>query len=142
MTKENNLERFTDAQQSVYQTALLEVKKGRKQSHWMWFIFPQVLGLGFTETSRFYGIKDLKEADAYLGHPVLGSRLIEISNELLRLQSDDARQVFGTPDDLKLKSSMTLFSLLPNTNPVFEQVLAKFYNGEKDRKTVQIVKKS
>jgi uncharacterized protein (DUF1810 family) len=142
MTKENNLERFTDAQQSVYQTALLEVKKGRKQSHWMWFIFPQVLGLGFTETSRFYGIKDLKEADAYLGHPVLGSRLIEISNELLRLQSDDARQVFGTPDDLKLKSSMTLFSLLPNTNPVFEQVLAKFYNGEKDHKTVQIVKKS
>jgi uncharacterized protein (DUF1810 family) len=139
MTNSNNLERFIDAQLSVYPTAFSEVKNGRKQSHWMWFIFPQIKGLGLTETSMFYGIKDLNEANEYLSHPVLGSRLIEISNELLKLPGSDARQIFGTPDDLKLKSSMTLFAAIPNTNPIFEQVLEKFYGGTVDQKTLTIL---
>jgi uncharacterized protein (DUF1810 family) len=139
MTNSSNLERFIDAQMSTYQNAFSEVKIGRKQGHWMWFIFPQIKGLGFTETSMFYGIKDLNEANEYLSHPVLGSRLVEISNVLLELPDSDARQIFGTPDDLKLKSSMTLFAAVPNTNPVFEQVLEKFYGGTVDQKTLTIL---
>lgn len=139
MTKENNLKRFIDAQQADYQTALSEVKHGRKQSHWMWYIFPQIQGLGFSETSKFYAIKDIIEAEEFLKHPVLGSRLINICNELLALKSNDANKIFGSPDDVKLKSSMTLFSSLPDTNPVFQMVLDKFFNGTKDNKTLQII---
>lgn len=128
-----------DAQESSYATALAEIQQGRKQSHWMWFIFPQIAGLGFSETSRYYAIKDLTEAAAFLEHPVLGSRLINISRELLKLKSGDAHRIFGTPDDLKLKSSMTLFSMIQGTDPVFQQVLEKFFHGEKDIKTVHLI---
>ena len=138
MNKENSLERFLDAQKADYQIALSEIKKGRKQSHWMWYIFPQIQGLGFSETSKFFAIKDISEAEGFLNHPVLGSRLMEICNELLRLESNDANRIFGSPDDVKLKSSMTLFSSL-QTNPVFEMVLDKFFNGTKDQKTLQII---
>jgi uncharacterized protein (DUF1810 family) len=141
MATENSLNRFVDAQKTDYQQALSEIKNGRKRSHWMWYIFPQIQGLGFSETSRYYGIKDAAEAAAYLAHPVLGSRLVDICEELLKLSSSNATSIFGSPDDVKLKSSMTLFAALPGANPVFQQVLDKFFNGTKDAKTLQIIGK-
>jgi uncharacterized protein (DUF1810 family) len=136
---ENSLKRFTDAQENSYAMAFSEIQQGRKQSHWMWFIFPQIAGLGFSETSRYYAIKDLQEAAGFLKHPVLGLRLINISRELLKLKTNDAHQVFGSPDDLKLKSSMTLFAMLPGADPVFQRVLEKFFNSDKDMKTLHII---
>jgi uncharacterized protein (DUF1810 family) len=140
MSKETNLERFIDAQERSYQIALSEIKNGRKQSHWMWYIFPQVQGLGFSETSKFYAIKNIDEAKEFLLHPVLGNRLVNLCNELLKLESDNANSIFGSPDDLKLKSSMTLFSSL-NINPVFQMVLDKFFNGTGDNKTLELIGK-
>jgi uncharacterized protein (DUF1810 family) len=139
MNNTYNLERFVEAQESDYAIALSEVKQGRKQSHWMWYIFPQVMGLGYTSTSIHYSIKDVDEAKAYLAHPVLGKRLIEISNALLHLETNDARKVFGNPDNAKLKSSMTLFSLVPGADNVFQKVLNKFFKGRKDEKTLQLL---
>ena len=140
MKAEYNLKRFVDAQENEFQNALNEIKNGRKQSHWMWFIFPQIAGLGFSETSKFYAINDIIEAGLYLEHKILGSRLIKISEELLKIEGKTAREIFGSPDDLKLKSCMTLFSLLQNTNLVFEAVLNKYFNGTKDSKTLQLIK--
>lgn len=128
-----------DAQENSYATALAEIQQERKQSHWIWFVFPQIAGLGFSETSRYYAIKDLTEATAFLEHPVLGSRLINISRELLKLKSGDAHRIFGSPDDLKLKSSMTLFSMIPGADPVFQMVLEKFFHSEKDFKTLRLI---
>lgn len=139
MPQETSLNRFTEAQQLDYATALAEIKQGRKRSHWMWYIFPQIQGLGFSSTSRYYGIKNRQEAEAYLRHPVLGARLREISAELLKLPQSDASRIFGYPDDLKLKSSMTLFASVPQADPVFEQVLAKYFNGEKDGQTLKLL---
>jgi len=135
----DSLQRFINAQEGIFQTALAEVMNGRKQSHWMWFIFPQIQGLGFSDTAKFYAIKDLKEAAAYMKHPVLGDRLLHFCKALLGLESSDARKIFGSPDDLKLKSSMTLFSLVPDADPVFEAVLNKFFAGKKDEKTLRIL---
>ena len=135
----HNLERFIAAQKAVYQTALQELKEGMKKSHWMWYIFPQIQGLGFTETSRFYAIKDLKEASAYLSHRVLGPRLILAANTLLSLEGKSVHQIFGSPDDLKLHFSMTLFSLVPGADPVFEAVLQKYFEGRKDNKTLKVL---
>ena len=135
----NRLQRFIDAQEGIFHTALAEVMNGRKQSHWMWFIFPQIQGLGFSETAKFYAIKDLTEAAAYLKHPVLGSRLLDFCNTLLGLKSNDAHKIFGSPDDLKLKSSITLFSVVPGADPVFQAVLNKFFEGKKDEKTLRIL---
>lgn len=140
MNTENNLQRFIDAQETSYEAALSEIKNGRKKSHWMWYIFPQIQGLGFSETSKFYAIKDINEAEEFLKHPLLGHRLVRLCNELLKLESDDANRIFGSPDDLKLKSSMTLFSSL-NINPVFQMVLEKFFNGTEDIKTLEIISK-
>ena len=106
----------------------------------MWYIFPQIHGLGLSETSRFYAIKNRKEAADYLKDPVLGKRLIDICNELLKLENNDAHKIFGSPDDMKLHSSMTLFSSLPDTDPVFIKVLDKFFAGTKDDKTLQIIR--
>ncbi len=122
MSTEYNLDRFIDAQQAAYEIALSEIRAGRKKSHWMWYIFPQVKGLGLSETSQFYGMQNIDEARAFLGHPFLGERLIRICNALLQLESGNAHNIFGSPDDLKLQSSMTLFSSL-NDNPVFQKVL-------------------
>jgi len=141
MAIENNLQRFIDAQATDFEVALSEVRNGRKQSHWMWYIFPQIQGLGFSSMSAFYAIKDSDEARAYLQHPVLGSRLIEISNALMALKTNDAHKIFGSPDDLKLKSSMTLFSIVDHSDPVFDSVLKKFFEGTKDAKTMQIIGK-
>ena len=139
MSNDYNLERFVDAQRTDYSIALAEIKGGKKKSHWMWYIFPQVLGLGYTSTSISYGIKNLDEATAYLNHPVLGQRLVEISNALLALETNDAKKIFGSPDHMKLRSSMTLFSLVPDAGKVFQAVLDKFFDGKKDEKTLQLL---
>nr|WP_067059670.1 DUF1810 domain-containing protein [Mucilaginibacter sp. L294] len=136
----NDLGRFLVAQEKDYDTALAEIKGGRKRSHWMWYIFPQIAGLGFSETSKFYALQNMAEAESYLGHPILGSRLIEISTALLDLEDNHATRIFGSPDDLKLKSSMTLFSELQGADPVFAKVLAEFFNGIKDWETLNILK--
>lgn len=139
MSSDNNLQRFLDAQSRDYATALSEIKNGRKRSHWMWYIFPQISGLGYSEMAHRYAIKDLPEAAAYLAHPVLGSRLIDVSNVLLQLPATNATAVMGSPDDMKLRSSMTLFSLVPGGNPVFEAVIKKYFNGNKDSATLQLI---
>ncbi|PWS29548.1 DUF1810 domain-containing protein [Pedobacter yonginense] len=139
MMESNALKRFLDAQKLDYERAFSEIEKGRKQSHWMWYIFPQISGLGKSETARFFEINNLAEAKAFLEHAVLGSRLIEISRELLKLEGKSANQIFGSPDDQKLKSSMTLFALVAHDEKVFNQVLAKYFDGEKDQQTIRIV---
>ena len=136
------LERFKKAQENDYDLALSEIKSGHKRSHWMWYIFPQIAGLGMTETSRYYAIKDIREATNYLSDTQLGPRLITISRALLELETNDPHAVFGSPDDLKLKSSMTLFDAVPATFPVFGQVLDKFYGGERDSRTIELLKTS
>ena len=139
MNNDFNLQRFRKAQESDYETALSEIKKGRKRSHWIWYIFPQINGLGFSETSQYYAIKSKEEAAAYLAHPVLGKRLTEMCEALLQLPDNNAHNIFGSPDDLKLKSCMTLFVSLPHTHPVFDAVLQKFFNGKKDEETIRIL---
>jgi uncharacterized protein (DUF1810 family) len=133
----SNLKRFLDAQASDYSTALTEIRSGRKRSHWMWYIFPQIAGLGYSEMARRYAISDLWEAADYLAHPELGSRLLEISQALLAVSGNNPTAVMGSPDDIKLRSSMTLFSLVPGADPVFEKVISKFFDGEKDQVTVK-----
>lgn len=140
MKTHTSLNRFLDAQSTSYEQALSEIKSGHKRSHWMWFIFPQLQGLGYSETARFYAINDLQEAELYLQHPVLGPRLIEISKAMLALEGKTANQVLGNPDDLKLKSSMTLFAAVPGADPVFKAVLDKYYRGEEDQRTLQLLK--
>ena len=140
MNDKINLDRFIDAQETDYETALSEIKNGRKESHWMWYIFPQLQGLGVSATSKLYAIHDMQEAEAFLRHNVLGERLIRICNELVKINSNDALQIFGSPDHLKLKSSMTLFSCL-NMHPVFDLVLDKFFRGRKDDRTLSIIER-
>lgn len=136
---EHNLKRFITAQKAVFQTAIAELQNGRKESHWMWYIFPQIQGLGFTETSKFYAIKNLQEAKEFLNHRVLGPRLVLISSVLLDSPLKDAHKIFGSPDDLKLHSSMTLFSEVPDADPVFKKVLDKFFESRKDNKTLKML---
>ena len=139
--KTYNLNRFIDAQLRDYPNALSEIKNGKKQSHWMWYIFPQISGLGRTEMSDYYAIKDLDEAKAYMQEPMLHSHLLEICEALLSLKTNDANKVLGFPDDLKLKSSMTLFSQACPEENVFQKVLDKFFNGVADQKTIELLKK-
>ena len=133
------LDRFLDAQRSDYAAALAEVRRGRKTSHWMWYIFPQIAGLGQSSTARYYSIRDLEEAREYYAHPVLGQRLREISGALLALRGIDPVAVFGGIDSMKLKSSMTLFAAAAPDDPVFQQVLDKYYGGEQDALTLRIL---
>jgi uncharacterized protein (DUF1810 family) len=139
MSSDDHLKRFLDAQARDYATALTEIKSGRKCSHWIWYIFPQIGGLGYSEMARRYAITDLPEAAAYLSHPTLGPRLIGIAKALLALPGSNANAVMGSPDDLKLRSCMTLFSLVPGADPVFEAVLKKYFDGQKDPATLQLV---
>ncbi len=139
MIQDKSIDRYIKAQQNDYATALAEIKNGKKRSHWMWYIFPQLRGLGMSETARYYGIQSKQEAMDYLHNETLGKRLIEISEALLALPGNDPHYIFGSPDDMKLKSCMTLFASLPQTNPVFEQVLSKFHDGDKDEKTLQLL---
>ncbi|MDD6089120.1 MAG: DUF1810 domain-containing protein [Candidatus Limivicinus sp.] len=132
----SSLERFVTAQARDFDTALEEIEHGRKRSHWMWYVFPQIQGLGMSSTAQYYSIKDLQEARDFLAHPVLGRNLLEISNALLRLDTNNPSAVMGWPDDLKLCSCMTLFEAADPDEPVFGAVLDKFYHGERDRLTL------
>lgn len=133
-----DLERFVTAQERVYEFALQEVRNGCKQGHWMWYIFPQVKGLGYSEKAQYYAIQSVEEAKAYLAHPILGKRLQEISIALLGLPTSDVQAVFGYTDSLKLRSSMTLFYQVSHLI-VFERVLKKYFGGESDQRTISIL---
>lgn len=136
-----NLSRFSEAQdQGVYESALRELEDGRKVGHWMWFIFPQIQGLGNSSTSAYYGIQNLEEARAYLSDPVLGARLIQSTEVLLSLSGCSAEKVFGYPDYLKFLSSLTLFEQASNESGVFTKALQKYYSGKRDQKTIKILK--
>lgn len=140
--KSLTLDRFMKAQELDYKTALSEIQSGRKQSHWIWYIFPQLRGLGMSETSYYYGLRDIKEAKEYFLHPILGSRLVEISKALLSLNDSDQEYIMGYPDNLKLCSCMTLFSIVAPNEPVFREVLDKFYNGKRDDATEELINKN
>ena len=133
-----DLNRFLSAQRRDY-AALREIRSGRKRSHWIWYIFPQVAGLGMSSTSQFYAISGLDEARAYLSEATLRAHLLEISGALLALEESDPTAVFGFPDDLKLRSSMTLFAAAAPDEPVFAAVLDKFFGGQPDARTLQIL---
>lgn len=134
-----DLQRFTAAQERIYDSVIAELRDGRKRTHWMWFVFPQIDGLGYSPTARRYAIKSLEEARHYLGHPVLGKRLLECSEAVCAVQGLSASQIFGYPDDMKLKSSMTLFEAAAGPETVFSRVLDKYYSGERDERTLQIL---
>lgn len=140
--KTYNLHRFIDAQLRDYPNALSEIKGGKKQSHWMWYIFPQLSGLGRTEISQYYAIQDIDEARAYMQEPMLCSHLLEICTALLEQKTDDANKIFGFPDDMKLKSSMTLFAQACPDQEIFQKVLDKFFNGIPDQKTIDLIKEN
>ena len=134
-----DLERFAQAQASSYEAALSEIKGGRKRSHWMWFVFPQFDGLGFSAMSRRYAIKSAAEAEAYLAHPLLGPRLITCVDVLLGLERRSAHEIFGSPDDMKMKSCATLFASVSPEGSVFHQLLTKYFQGESDSRTLQLL---
>ena len=140
MFNKEDLQRFIVAQEDDYSVAFRELESGKKRSHWMWYIFPQLSGLGFSSMATHYALKNLQEAEAFLQHPVLGPRLVEITKVLLELQQRDATAIFGSPDDLKLRSSMTLFRQVSKTLPVFQAVLDKFYGGRPDAKTIALLR--
>ena len=133
-----NLERFLGAQQSAYPEALAEIRQGKKRSHWMWFIFPQLRGLGNSTTAWYYGIENLEEAKSYLAHPILGQRLREITAVLLTLQTQNPAEIFGWTDSMKLRSSMTLF-YLASGEALFARVLQKYYGGTRDDLTLKML---
>jgi uncharacterized protein (DUF1810 family) len=136
-----DLGRFTRAQQGIYDSVIGELRNGRKRTHWMWFIFPQIDGLGHSPTSRHYAIKSIEEARRYLAHPVLGARLLECTEAVLAVEGRSASEIFGYPDDMKLMSSMTLFaSLEENPHSVFSHVLEKYFQGKRDDRTLQLLK--
>ena len=138
--KQEGLERFVEAQDGDYEDALAEIRAGEKQSHWIWYVFPQMKGLGMSWTSEFYGIADLDEAKAYLAHPVLGARLREITAAILQHRRESARKILSYPDDLKVCSCMTLFDAI-EPNGIFAEVLDVFYGGKRDDLTIGLLRK-
>lgn len=139
MDKVYDLTRFIIAHRHDYQKALGEIKNGRKTSHWMWYIFPQLKGLGRSATSEYYGLVDSEEAKAFLFDPYLGANLKEITYALLQLEGNNPTKIMGHPDDLKLKSSMTLFACVAPEEALFRQVLEKYYSGQQDRQTLRLL---
>ena len=135
----HDLNRFLAAQEGLYDQALAEIRQGRKQSHWMWFVFPQVKGLGFSATSQHFAIRSAAEARAYLAHPVLGPRLVECAEAALSIEGQTAREIFGSPDDLKLRSSATLFASVSPDGSVFHRLLDKYFDGQLDRRTLELL---
>jgi uncharacterized protein (DUF1810 family) len=133
-----DLQRFVDAQRTVYANVVTELKQGEKQSHWMWFIFPQVVGLGFSSMAERFAIASPEEAVAYLGHEVLGPRLRECTRLVLDVKNKTAHEIFGSPDDLKFRSSMTLFGAVSD-DPIFGETIARYYAGDKDQATLGIL---
>ena len=138
-TDPHELSRFVEAQQGSYQIALSEIRQGQKRSHWMWFVFPQYVGLGISPTSQRYAIKSVAEAEAYLNDRVLGPRLVECAQALLAVEGRSAHDIFGSPDDIKLKSSATLFAHVSPPDSVFERVLDKYFRRERDDKTLRLL---
>jgi uncharacterized protein (DUF1810 family) len=134
-----DLARFVEAQAHDYATALAELESGRKRSHWMWYLFPQCHGLGSSPTAAHYAIRSLAEAEAYLRHPVLGPRLVECAEALLAIEGRSAHEIFGSPDDLKLKSSATLFALVSPAGSVFGQLLDRYFAGAHDDRTLRLL---
>jgi uncharacterized protein (DUF1810 family) len=130
------LQRFVDAQQPVFERACRELRQGRKQSHWMWFVFPQIKGLGRSETAQKYAIASREEASAYLAHPILGPRLRECSRVVANLEGVSAEDIFGYPDEMKFRSSMTLFTQVAADNEVFKRCLERYFQGEPDPATL------
>lgn len=133
------LSRFVKAQERVYDRVLAELKSGHKRTHWMWFVFPQIDGLGHSSTTKYYSIKSIEEARQYLDHPVLGKRLRECAESILAVEGLSASRIFGYPDDLKLKSSMTLFARVAEPQSVFTRVLDKYFHGAHDERTVYLL---
>ena len=127
------------AQEADYEQALSEIRSGKKRTHWMWYIFPQIDGLGFSSTAKRYAIKSIVEAKAYLDHPILGPRLLECAEAVVGVKGRSATEIFGTPDDLKLRSCATLCACVSPRDSVFDRLLAKYYRGERDGKTLQLL---
>jgi uncharacterized protein (DUF1810 family) len=134
-----HLNRFVRAQENDYEEALSEIKGGRKRTHWIWYIFPQIDGLAFSSTSKHYSIKSIAEARAYLDHPVLGPRLIECAEAVLRIEGRTATEIFGSPDDMKLRSCATLFASVSPAGSVFDRLLATYYPNGRDDKTLRLL---
>lgn len=134
-----DLRRFVRSQESDYERALSEIRGGKKRTHWMWYIFPQFDGLAFSSTSKFYAIKSLAEAEAYLNHPILGPRLLACAKAAFGVEGRTAAEIFGSPDDLKLRSCATLFACVSPPGSVFERLLAKYYRGERDGRTLKLL---
>jgi len=141
MTDSYNLLRFLDAQKSVYDRACSELRRGRKASHWMWFVFPQLKGLGFSETTQRFAISSLAEAEAYLAHPILGPRLIECTELVTAVDGRTVNEIFGYPDDLKFRSCITLFAQVTSENEVFMQALNKYFDGKFDPATLKLLQR-
>jgi uncharacterized protein (DUF1810 family) len=133
-----DLRRFVDAQADAFERALAELQRGQKRTHWMWYIFPQFDGLGFSSTSKRYSIKSIAEAKAYLCHPVLGPRLMECAEAVVRIEGRSAFEIFGSPDDVKLRSCATLFACVSPVGSVFDRLLGKYFHGERDGKTLRL----
>jgi uncharacterized protein (DUF1810 family) len=138
-TDEHDLNRFVEAQRSTYERALAELRSGRKRSHWMWYVFPQLAGLGRSAMSERYAIASLAEAEAYLEHPLLGPRLIECVTAVLELNGLSAYEIFGSPDDLKLHSCATLFARASPPGSQFSRLLAKYFGGREDEQTARML---
>ena len=137
-----NLSRFINAQEGVFESVLAELRNGQKRTHWMWFIFPQIDGLGQSTISRYYSIKSRDEARQYFKHPVLGVRLLKCAELLIAIEAKSASEIFGSPDDQKLKSSMTLFATVADSEAVFVHVLEKYFDGKRDEKTISLLDSS
>jgi uncharacterized protein (DUF1810 family) len=135
-----NLSRFLEAQMVTYEGAMLELARGSKKSHWIWYIFPQIEGLGRSDTAKLYSIKSLEEGRVYLEHPVLGPRLVEACEILLSLKEASMDEVMGFPDDLKLLSSMTLFEVVSDSNSIFTKMIEFYYEGRRDKASLDIIK--
>ena len=140
MENNYNLNRFIEAQNRDYDTALAEIRAGKKASHWMWYIFPQLKGLGRSSTSEYYGLSGIKEAQAYLSDPILKARLIEITDAVIAHKDKSAEEIFGGIDAKKLRSCMTLFSIAAPDIPVFDAVLEQFFDGKPDRNTLRLTR--
>jgi uncharacterized protein (DUF1810 family) len=136
-----DLNRFLVAQEDAYNKALQELRASEKYTHWMWFIFPQVTGLGYSSTSQYYALKSLKEAQAYLAHPVLGSRILECTETVMAVVDRSALDIFGDIDELKFHSSMTLFARIAGPKSVYQQALDKYFDGKQDYRTLDILAK-
>jgi len=137
--RSHDLNRFLEAQEGVHARALAEIRRGRKQSHWMWFVFPQLAGLGMSATSQRYAIRHLAEAKAYLAHPVLGARLLDVAEAACGVAGRSAFEIFGSPDDLKLRSCATLFARVSPPGSVFHRLLDRYFGGEPDEKTLRLL---